>query len=139
MDIDPQILEKRDQYKLMTGSIVPRLIALVTALGRGGIYAAPFSLFNMVGTSPPLLMFSVCNQGNGDEKDTIQNLRRLPECVVHICNSVMAKRMNICATDFAADVSELDMAGLLHPPHIECVRLALKKLPFKWSVVWSRS
>jgi len=127
MDIDPQILEERDQYKLMVGSIVPRPIALVTSLGPSGVVnAAPFSLFNVVGTLPPLLMFSVCNQGDGSEKDTVRNLRRLPECVVHICNGVIAERMNMCATDFPADVSELDVAGFtslrshkVHPPRIK--------------------
>jgi flavin reductase (DIM6/NTAB) family NADH-FMN oxidoreductase RutF len=70
-------------------------------------------------------MFSVCNQADGSEKDTIRNLRRLPECVVHICNSAIATRMNICATDFPADVSEIEMAGFtavrshyVRPPRI---------------------
>ena len=116
MDIDPAKLEERDQYKLMTGSIVPRPIALVTTLGPMGPNAAPFSLFNMVGTAPPLLMFSVGNQGDGSEKDTIQNLRRLPEFVVHICNEAIAERMNICATDFPTGVNELERAGFTTTP-----------------------
>jgi len=126
MDIDPAALEERDQYKLITGSILPRPIALVTTLGPDCVNAAPFSLFNLVGTSPPMLIFSVCNQGNGSEKDTIRNLRRLPECVVHICSSAIAERMNVCATDFPADVSEFDMAGFtalashkVRPPRIK--------------------
>ncbi|MBI3938573.1 MAG: flavin reductase family protein [Betaproteobacteria bacterium] len=119
MQFDPDQLEERAQYKLMTGSIVPRPIALVTTLGPHGPNAAPFSLFNMVGTVPPMLMFSVGNQGDGTEKDTLQNVRHLPEFVVHICNEAIAERMNICATDYPTGVNELAEAGLTGIPSVK--------------------
>ncbi|MEK7878122.1 MAG: flavin reductase family protein, partial [Pseudomonadota bacterium] len=103
----------------MTGSIVPRPIALVTTLGPHGTNAAPFSLFNMVGSAPPMLMFSVGNQGDDREKDTVQNIRFLPEFVVHICNESIAERMNICATDFPTGVSELEKAGFTSTPSVK--------------------
>ena len=129
MQIDPRNLEEKDQYKLMTGSIVPRPIALVTTLGPQGINAAPFSLFNMVGTEPPMLMFSVGNQGNGSEKDTVRNIRFLPEFVVHICNESIAERMNICATDFPAGVSELGKAGFTSMPSVKVKPPRIKEAP----------
>ena len=70
LQLDPSKIEDREQYKLMTGCIVPRPIALVTTLGPLGPNAAPFSLFNMIGSDPPLLMFSVGNQGDGSAKGT---------------------------------------------------------------------
>jgi len=129
MQIDPRNLEEKDQYKLMTGSIVPRPIALVTTLGPQGTNAAPFSLFNMVGTDPPMLMFSVGNQGDGSEKDTVQNIRFLPEFVVHICNESIAERMNICATDFPAGVSELEKAGFTSTPSVKVKPPRIKEAP----------
>jgi flavin reductase (DIM6/NTAB) family NADH-FMN oxidoreductase RutF len=129
MDIDPATLEERDQYKLMTGSIVPRPIALVTTVGPMGPNAAPFSLFNMVGTPPPLLMFSAGNQGDGSEKDTVQNLRRVPEFVVHICNEAIAERMNICATDFPTGVNELEKAGFTAVPSLKVRPPRIKEAP----------
>ena len=129
MDLDPAQLEEREQYKLMTGSIVPRPIALVTTLGPMGPNAAPFSLFNMIGTAPPLLMFSVGNQGDGQEKDTIQNIRRIPEFVVHICNESIAERMNICSTDFPAGVNELEKAGLTAEPSQKVRPPRIKEAP----------
>jgi flavin reductase (DIM6/NTAB) family NADH-FMN oxidoreductase RutF len=119
MDIDPSKLEERDQYKLMTGSIVPRPIALVTTLGPLGPNAAPFSLFNMVGSQPCMLMFSVGNQGDGSEKGTLQNVRHLPEFVVHICNEAIAERMNVCSTDFEHGINELEKAGLTALPSMK--------------------
>lgn len=53
------------RYKLMASLIVPRPIALVTTLSETGVVnAAPFSMFNMVGEDPPLVMLSV-NHHNG--------------------------------------------------------------------------
>jgi flavin reductase (DIM6/NTAB) family NADH-FMN oxidoreductase RutF len=129
MDIDPATLQERDQYKLMTGSIVPRPIALVTTLGPVGPNAAPFSLFNMVGTAPPLLMFSAGNQGDGSEKDTLQNLRQLPEFVVHICNEAIAERMNICSTDFPRGVNEIEKAGFTTVPSMKVRPPRIKEAP----------
>ena len=126
MNIDPSKLEERDQYKLMTGSIVPRPIALVSTLGPHGPNAAPFSLFNMVGSDPCMLMFSVGNQGDGTAKGTLQNLRHCPEFVVHICNETIAEHMNVCSTDFEHGINEMEKAGLtaapslkVRPPRIE--------------------
>lgn len=119
MQIDPTTLEERDQYKLMTGSIIPRPIALVTTLGRLGPNAAPFSLFNMVGSDPCMLMFSVGNQGDGSAKGTLQNIRDLPEFVVHICDEDIAQRMNACSTDFAHGINEIEEAGLTALPSVK--------------------
>jgi flavin reductase (DIM6/NTAB) family NADH-FMN oxidoreductase RutF len=119
MNFDPAYLEERQQYKLMTGSIVPRPIALVTTLGPVGVNAAPFSLFNMVGTEPPSLAFSVGSQANGREKDTLANIRELPEFVVHICSETIAGAMNVCATDFPSHVSEIEQAGFTTIPSMK--------------------
>jgi flavin reductase (DIM6/NTAB) family NADH-FMN oxidoreductase RutF len=119
MQIDPSTLEERDQYKLMTGSIIPRPIALVTTLGEMGPNAAPFSLFNMVGSDPCMLMFSVGNQGDGSSKGTLQNIRYLPEFVVHICDENIAHRMNVCSTDFAHGINEIERAGLTAVPSVK--------------------
>jgi flavin reductase (DIM6/NTAB) family NADH-FMN oxidoreductase RutF len=111
VQFDPAQLSEAQQYKLMTGSIVPRPIALVTTLGEMGPNAAPFSLFNVVATEPPILFISVGDQVDGREKDTIKNLRKNPEFVVHIVNHAMVERMNVCSTNFPTGVNELEKAG----------------------------
>lgn len=111
VQFDPNQLSESQQYKLMTGTIVPRPIALVTTLGELGPNAAPFSLFNLLGTEPPTLFISVGDQVDGREKDTIQNLRKNPEFVVHIVNHAMVERMNVCSTNFPTGVNELEKAG----------------------------
>jgi len=119
VQFDPNKLSEAQQYKLMTGTIVPRPIALVTTLGEHGPNAAPFSLFNIAGTEPPTLFFSVGDQVDGSEKDTIQNLRKNPEFVVHIVNHAMVERMNVCSTNFPTGVNELEEAGFSVVPAVK--------------------
>jgi flavin reductase (DIM6/NTAB) family NADH-FMN oxidoreductase RutF len=125
---DPAQLTPQQQYKLMSSTIIPRPIALVTTLGPNGVAnAAPFSLFNMVGVDPPMVMFSLTPRG-GEVKDTGRNIEHLPEFVVHIVDEAVKEKMNICSADFPHGTSEIDFAGfktapsvLVRPPRlVEC-------------------
>jgi len=69
---DPSALRTHEQYKLLTGTVTPRPIALVTTLGEKGLNAAPFSFFNAIGVKPPMGQMHVrCryrNAGNGNAR-----------------------------------------------------------------------
>jgi flavin reductase (DIM6/NTAB) family NADH-FMN oxidoreductase RutF len=115
---DPATMSTADTYKLMTGSIVPRPIALVATLGPLGPNAAPFSFFNAVAVDPPTIVFSVSPR-DGAAKDTLDNIRALPEFVVHIVSSRLAEKMNICATAFPRGTDEIAEAGLRIAPSLK--------------------
>ncbi len=58
--LDPQQLTAKDNYKFMSGSVVPRPIAFVTTLSQEGIVnAAPFSFFNVVSSDPRCCRFQL--------------------------------------------------------------------------------
>ena len=118
MDIDFAQLTAYQRYKLMASLIVPRPIALVTTLGATGIVnAAPFSMFNMVGEDPPLVMISVNRQNaQGRLKDTAANILRTGEFVVHLPDESIAAQMHACGEPLAPDVSEVDHTGLTLQP-----------------------
>ena len=60
MDIDFSAITEYQRYKLMASLIVPRPIALITTLSEDGVVnAAPFSMFNMLGEEPPIVMVSI--------------------------------------------------------------------------------
>jgi hypothetical protein len=71
MDIDFTTLTQHQCYKLMASLIVPRPIALVTTINAEGVVnAAPFSMFNMLGEDPPILMISINKLQDHHLKDT---------------------------------------------------------------------
>ena len=112
-DIDFARLSAYQRYKLMASLIVPRPIALVTTLGENGVVnAAPFSMFNMVGEDPPLVMLSINKLDGGALKDTAANILASGEFVVHIADEAMAEQMHGCGASLPSEVSELAVTGL---------------------------
>jgi len=105
------------RYKLMASLIVPRPIALVTTLGVNGVSnAAPFSMFNMVGEDPPILMLSINRLTDGRLKDTAANILSHGEFVVHMTDEAMAQKMHACGEALPPGVSELTHVGLTSVP-----------------------
>ena len=111
---DPERLDSRLVYKLMTGTIVPRPIAWVTSFARehGIVNAAPFSYFNMVSSDPPLLAISVARRADGEMKDTARNVTDTGELVVQICDETLVEAMNRTAAVLPPGESELELTNL---------------------------
>lgn len=125
MDIDPTGQTGRENYKLLSGMVVPRPIAFVTTLSRDGVLnGAPFAYFNAIGNDPPMVMFSPTYQGaekpgfSGEKvkKDTLRNLEETGEFVVSIVTEDIGDAINICAGTYESNVNELDEAGLTTIP-----------------------
>ncbi len=116
-EVDFHAITAYQRYKLMASLIVPRPVALVTTLGRNGVAnAAPFSMFNMVGEDPPLVMISLNRVHDGRLKDTAANILDNGEFVVHIADEAIARQMHDCGQAFPPDVSELQAVGLTAAP-----------------------
>ena len=115
MIFDIEKIKARETYNLLIGLVAPRPIALVTSMNEEGrMNAAPYSSYNYLCTDPPIIGMGVMNRPSGDfvPKDTARNIRRTGEFVVNVVTEDIAQQMNICATDFPAEMSEIEMAGL---------------------------
>jgi flavin reductase (DIM6/NTAB) family NADH-FMN oxidoreductase RutF len=114
MIFDPTDKSISETHKLMIGSIVPRPIAFVSTRSKDGKNnVAPFSYFNGVCSKPPTIMFAPARRGwDGEEKDTLINIRDTKEFVVNIVSESFAEKMVMCATDFDSDVDEFEISGL---------------------------
>lgn len=117
MNVDFSQLTEHQRYKLMASLIVPRPIALITTLGVDNVVnAAPFSMFNMLGEDPPIIMVSINRLDNGALKDTAANIVRSREFVVHMTDEAMAEQMHRCGERLPPNISELHHVGLhMHP------------------------
>ncbi|HEY0265021.1 MAG TPA: flavin reductase family protein [Granulicella sp.] len=119
MNFDLGSASVRERYNLMIGLVAPRPIALVTSMNENGtINAAPFSAYNYLCTDPPIVGMGVMDRPGSDfvPKDTARNIRRTGEFVINVVTEDLLQAMNICATDFPAEVSEIEKAGLTTAP-----------------------
>ncbi len=122
MHIDPAALTPADRYKLLIGAVVPRPIAWVSTISPTGLLnLAPFSFFNAVSSSPPVLMFAPANLPDGGEKDTLRNAKPVEEggtgeFVVNLVPDRLARQMAACAEPLPYGQSEFDLAGVATAP-----------------------
>jgi flavin reductase (DIM6/NTAB) family NADH-FMN oxidoreductase RutF len=100
-------------FEFLTGTVVPRPIALVTSVSPEGVVnAAPYSFFNIMGIEPPVVACTVLPAPDGRMKDTGQNILSAREFVANLVSESMAEAMNVTCIDAPADVEELTLAGL---------------------------
>jgi flavin reductase (DIM6/NTAB) family NADH-FMN oxidoreductase RutF len=119
MIFDMEKPKGRTAHNLLIGLVAPRPIALVTSLNEGGgLNAAPFSSYNYMCTDPPILGLGVTDRPGGGfvPKDTARNIRRTGEFVVNVVTEDLMQKMNVCATDFPAEVNEVEMAAFTTTP-----------------------
>lgn len=151
--IDPNALSRREAYTLLTSLVVPRPIAWVTTVSPdGAVNLAPFSYFNAVSSTPPVIMFCV-GRRKGERKDTSRNILETGEFCVNVATVSLAEAVTRSAADWPADVSEVEACGLtttpsevVRPPRIaespvalECVLVkALEEEDFGTTVIFGR-
>lgn len=113
MRFDMAALTGAERYKLMAGCIVPRPIAWVSSLSADGVgNVAPYSFFNMMGASPPLLVLGTMRLADGQLKDTAANILATREFVVHLVGEPLLAAMNATCIDAPPEVEEAALAGL---------------------------
>ncbi|HUB97809.1 MAG TPA: flavin reductase family protein [Stellaceae bacterium] len=130
IEVGPDDWPEREFYLMMTALVIPRPIGWIsTVSAEGGRNLAPYSYFNLMGSDPFYVAF-----GSTTEKDTVANLRQVPEFVANIVTMHVLEKMNFTSTDFPHAEDEFSWAGLtpvpsarVRPPrvgeakaHLEC-------------------
>ncbi|GAA0267370.1 flavin reductase family protein [Alteraurantiacibacter aestuarii] len=105
-----------ERYKLLVNTITPRPIAWVlTRDGQGRCNAAPYSFFNAMGGTPPLLAIGMApdSQRPGvSEKDSLRAIRETGEFAVALVDEAHAQAMNVTAINAPPGEDELALAKL---------------------------
>ncbi len=137
MHIDLNSLRATQAYHLMLQSIVPRPIAWVltenqTSDENAPYNLAPFSYFTAVASSPPTLMISIGVKPEGAQKDTLANIQRTQNLVVHIASTAHLDALNQSSATLPYGQSELDSVDLgvcafedFALPRLESAQIAL--------------
>lgn len=134
MQFDFQAMPPTARFEFLTGTVVPRPIAIVTTLNEDGTCnAAPFTFFNIMGFDPPVIAIGVLPHPEGRFKDTGRNILASDAFTVNLVSEAMAEAMNITSIDAPPGVDELALAKLDTAPcvAIKPPRLAASPVAFE--------
>ncbi|MEI7413812.1 flavin reductase family protein [Staphylococcus hominis] len=110
--INPNQLSDIQNYKLLSGSVIPRPIAFVTSKDeKGNLNGAPFSFFNVVNNKPPMIAIAA-QRSNGKRKDTAINIEKTKEFVVHITDEFNIEDINETSAPLKYEDNELERTSL---------------------------
>jgi flavin reductase (DIM6/NTAB) family NADH-FMN oxidoreductase RutF len=140
MEIPLDDLTGAQRYKLLASLVTPRPVAWVSTIdGMGRVNAAPFSFFNVFGSSPPLVALAPGNRepaGNGKAaipKDTAKNIRETGEFVINLVDPSLVEAMVATSASLPEGANELEAAMLgmspsiaIKPPRITECSVALE-------------
>jgi len=113
MYFDFRTINAQVGYKLLTATVTPRPIAWVTTRSSEGIVnAAPFSFFNVMGHTPPVIALGFLRHKDARLNDTATNILATSEFVVNLVSHAQAEAMNITCAHYPPEVDELERAGV---------------------------
>ncbi|CAH1657500.1 Flavin_Reduct domain-containing protein [Hyphomicrobiales bacterium] len=131
-------LGNRERYWLITGSVGPRPIGLVTSLdSAGACNAAPFSAFSYLSETPALMIIGVDLYGDeshrpGQRKDTLNNIVANGEFVVNMVDEPILQQAVHCGSDFPQHLSEPDAVGFATAPSTLVKVPRIAEAPIAW-------
>lgn len=108
LEIDVADWEARDRYFLLTALVIPRPIGWISTVSAAGTRnLAPYSFFNLMGSNPAYVAI-----GSTGVKDSLANLREVPQFVANIVTMDLLEKMNFTSGNFPREEDEFGWAGL---------------------------
>jgi len=94
--------------------VAPRPIAWVTTISPEGVLnLAPYSFFNAVSDTPPMVMFA-----SAGRKDSLRNIEANGEFTCSVASDALVDQMNLSSATVASDVDEFALTGLAAAPSL---------------------
>ncbi len=94
-------------------AVAPRPIALASTIdAAGNVNVSPFSFFNLFSFEPPIVIFSPSRRvRDNTTKHTLQNVLKVPEVVINICDYDMVQQLSLASCEFPKGINEFEKAG----------------------------
>lgn len=108
MLIDYNNLESPSIYKLMSQTVVPRPIAWIVTEDNGIVNIAPFSYFTPLSSTPPALVVSIGHKADGEEKDTLANIKQNKKATICFVDEENLEAMHFSSKPLDKKISEAD-------------------------------
>jgi len=122
-----------EAYRLIVGCVAPRPVAWITTQSESGrVNAAPFSSYNYVAHSPPMLAVNIGSR-KGELKDTARNIVETREFVVNVATEATLELMHASGADYPPEIGEPEALGielapstLVRPPRIPATPIQME-------------
>jgi flavin reductase (DIM6/NTAB) family NADH-FMN oxidoreductase RutF len=113
LTIDPKNTGIPQVHQYLLGAVGPRPICFASTIDKdGNPNLAPFSFFNVFSANPPIAVFSPARSGRtGATKDTYENIKQVPECVINVVNYDMVYQTSLASSPYPKGTSEFVKAG----------------------------
>lgn len=113
ISFEPSDKTTPELFGLMLDVIAPRPIAFASTIDdEGKPNLSPFSFFNAFGANPPIIVFSPALRGrDGTSKNTLDNIKLVPEVVINMVNYSMIQQVNLASTEYQKGINEFEKAG----------------------------
>ncbi|RBY95692.1 flavin reductase family protein [Blastococcus sp. TF02-8] len=99
-------------YRVLNSVVVPRPIAWVCSRSAEGVHnLAPHSFYTVACVDPPIVQFTSVGR-----KDSLRNVEATGEFTVSLTPEALFEQINATGTDFPADQSEAEAAGVRLEP-----------------------
>ena len=114
LTIDTTETKNPKLHHYLLGSVGPRPICFASTIDKeGNRNLAPFSFFNVFSSNPPIAVFSPARSGRtGQQKDTYNNVKEVPEVVINIVDYSMVHQMSLASSPYNPDEDEFVKSGL---------------------------
>src|SRR5688572_9378549 len=108
LTLNPKDLTVQMVQKYLQNAIAPRPICFASTVDKDGKpNLSPFSFFNLFSSNPPIAIFSPAYSGRtGAPKDTLLNVREVPEVVINVVNYNMVHQASLASSPYPKGVDE---------------------------------
>ncbi|MPS25205.1 MULTISPECIES: flavin reductase family protein [Pigmentiphaga] len=126
-------MSTEEAYRLIVGCVAPRPVAWITTQDESGrVNAAPFSSYNYVAHSPPMLAVNIGSR-KGELKDTARNIVETREFVVNVATEATLELMHASGADYPPEIGEPQALGIelapstvVRPPRIPATPIQME-------------
>lgn len=131
ISLDPKDLKTAQIHQYLLHAVAPRPIAFASTVDKDGKpNLSPFSFFNVFSANPPVVIFSPARSGRtGATKNTLDNVREVPEVVINVVNYDLVQQASLSSTEYAKGVNEFEKAGLTQEPSVKIKPFRVKESP----------
>jgi flavin reductase (DIM6/NTAB) family NADH-FMN oxidoreductase RutF len=137
ISMDPKDLKTAQIHQYLLHAIAPRPIAFASTVDKdGNPNLSPFSFFNVFSANPPVVIFSPARSGRtGVTKNTLDNVREVPEVVINVVNYDLVQQASLSSTEYAKGVNEFVKAGLTQESSVKIKPFRVKESPVQLECV----